>query len=393
MRIAHLADLHLGYRAYNRLAPGGINLRERDVARAFRAAVDKLITLEPQLIVVAGDVFHSVRPSNSAIADAFHHFARLSAKLPDARIVMIAGDHDTPRLVESGSILRLFREIPHIHVVDSGMQVVPYPEFDLNVKAVSHSGMLENPFLKPEGTARHNVLVLHGAHDQETLGVFHDYSGAFFNLSELHPDLWDYVALGHYHEMTKLRDNVYYAGAIEHTSNNLWRESPSKGFVLFDTDTGEADLQELEVRPVIDLKPISSANQHTTDGLNAEIRKRIESIRGGIAEKIVRLVVYDLPREMMRDLDHRFIRDCKAQALHFQLDARRPQTARVVSGERGRYQTLEQELENFVLHQWHPASKETDKTRVLDLARKYLSDAGAAEAAEISAFASETEED
>src|SRR5512146_2729939 len=101
MLIAHLADLHLGYRSYNRMAPGGINLRERDVARALRSAVEKIVALKPQLVVVAGDVVHAVRPSNAAIADAFRQFARLSAGLPSSRIVIIAGDHDTPRSIES----------------------------------------------------------------------------------------------------------------------------------------------------------------------------------------------------------------------------------------------------------------------------------------------------
>ena len=36
MRIAHLADLHLGYRQYHRQNPNGINQREADVANAFR---------------------------------------------------------------------------------------------------------------------------------------------------------------------------------------------------------------------------------------------------------------------------------------------------------------------------------------------------------------------
>src|SRR5690606_5572789 len=67
MLIAHLADLHLGYRAYARLAAGGINARERDVALAFRAALDRIIELRADLVLVAGDVFHTVRPSNAAI--------------------------------------------------------------------------------------------------------------------------------------------------------------------------------------------------------------------------------------------------------------------------------------------------------------------------------------
>ncbi|HUP89845.1 MAG TPA: metallophosphoesterase, partial [Longimicrobiales bacterium] len=217
MLIAHLSDLHLGYRAYNRLAVGGVNVRERDVARAFRNAIDAVIALEPQLIVIAGDIFHTVRPSNSAIADAFHHFARLSAKLSDTQIVLVGGDHDTPRSVESGSILRLFKEIPRVSVVDQGAREIEFSQLGVAVLGVSHSGLLENPLLKPSSDAETNVLVMHGSYDQEVLRTFHDYSGAYFDLSDLNAQSWDYIALGHYHEFAELRPNAFYSGALEHT--------------------------------------------------------------------------------------------------------------------------------------------------------------------------------
>jgi len=387
MLIAHLADLHLGYRAYHRLDRSGINLRERDVARAFRAAVDKVIALEPQLIVVAGDVFHAVRPSNAAIADAFRQFARLSSALPRSRIIIIAGDHDTPRSVESGSILKLFQEIPRVTVMDQEAREVTFEDIDATVMGVPHAAVLGNPSMRPGRPAGTNVLVVHGAHNQETLQTLHDYGGALIDVVDLHGELWDYVALGHYHTATELRRNVWYAGAIERTSKYIWHEAAeAKGFLTFDTVTQSAQLHELETRPVVDLKPIFDANQHSADGLNAEIRKRIDSLRGGIEGKIVRLVILDIPRELLRDVDHKLIRECKAQALHFQLDARRPKIGAVVAGDRNRYQTLEQELENFVLHQWHPSTKEIEKPRVLELARRYLSEAGAVEAAEINAL-------
>src|SRR5512142_3390185 len=97
MLLAHLADLHLGDRAYHRLAPGGLNARERDVALAFSRALDQVIAQGVDLVLVAGDVFHTVRPSNTAIADAFRQFARLAAALPGTPIVAIAGNHDSPR--------------------------------------------------------------------------------------------------------------------------------------------------------------------------------------------------------------------------------------------------------------------------------------------------------
>ena len=43
MILAHLADIHLGFRQYHRLNPHGINQREADVANVFRTAVDGVI--------------------------------------------------------------------------------------------------------------------------------------------------------------------------------------------------------------------------------------------------------------------------------------------------------------------------------------------------------------
>ena len=393
MLIAHLADLHLGYRAYHRLAPGGINIRERDVAQAFRSAVDKLIQLEPQLIVIAGDVFHTVRPSNAAIADAFRQFARLSSALPNTYTVMIAGDHDTPRAVETGNILRLFTEIPRIVVVDQEARMVALPQIAASVFCVPHPAVVENYDYAPDPDSDVNVLTLHGSFSEEELIKLHDYGGHYFDVAALHPERWDYVALGHYHKRTELAPNTFYSGAIERVSNNIWAEADAghqKGFLTFETHSRTSRFHEIETRPVVDLPRIFDANQLSADEINTRMRNLIEGIKGGIEGKIVRLVIQDIPRDHFRELDHRRIREYKAQALHFHLDARRPQTRVVTAGTR-RYQTLEQELENFVLHTWHPATREIDKQKVLELARRYLEQAGAADAAEITALAAESE--
>ncbi|HEY7893502.1 MAG TPA: hypothetical protein VIC24_01245, partial [Gemmatimonadaceae bacterium] len=71
MRLVHLADLHLGFRQYHRLTPDGINQREADVALVFRRAIDKVVALRPEVVLIAGDVFHTVRPMNAAIIEAF----------------------------------------------------------------------------------------------------------------------------------------------------------------------------------------------------------------------------------------------------------------------------------------------------------------------------------
>src|SRR5438132_10853180 len=110
VRLVHLSDLHLGYRQYQRLTPGGVNQREADVATTFRVAIDRIIAIAPEVIVVAGDVFHSVRPTNQAILHAFIQFARLMHSLPNTVVVVVAGNHDTPRSTETGGILQLFSQ-------------------------------------------------------------------------------------------------------------------------------------------------------------------------------------------------------------------------------------------------------------------------------------------
>ena len=101
MRLAHIADPHLGIRQYHRQTPTGINQREADVANAFRAAIDAVIACRPDAVLVAGDLFHAVRPTNAAIVFAFRQFQRLREGLPGVPVILIAGNHDTPRSAET----------------------------------------------------------------------------------------------------------------------------------------------------------------------------------------------------------------------------------------------------------------------------------------------------
>ena len=161
MRLVHLSDLHLGYRQYQRLTPGGVNQREADVATTFRTAIDRIIALDPDLIVIAGDVFHTVRPTNQAILHAFMQFGRLVHARPEAIVILIAGNHDTPRSAETGGILQLFAQIG-LHVIDREARRLSFPDRELSVLAVPDVPGQQRPSLTPDPNARCNVMVLHG---------------------------------------------------------------------------------------------------------------------------------------------------------------------------------------------------------------------------------------
>ena len=423
MILAHLADLHLGYRAYHRLSPGGINARERDVALAFRAALDRVVELGPDLVLVAGDVFHTVRPSNAAIADAFRQFARLSGQLPGVPIVIIAGNHDSPRAVETGSILRLLAEIPGVVVVDQDARAVYLEEIDTSILCLPHNALAsgERIALEPDPDAAVNILMLHGTiaggGAEEKLRYVSEYGGVKVDASEIRPERWDYVALGHYHIATELAPNMWYAGGIERTSTNIWEEaSTAKGFLTFDTESKKATFHPLPSREVVDLPRFSALRAGRGQGvrgdvaggdeggskadgqaspqspgpgagrfmepseIDAKIRALVESIPGGIEGKIVRLVITDVPRDLFRALDHRKIREYKAEALHFHLDARRPEVQRIVGvAAPGRRRTLEEEVRSFLTKHWQRSSREIEVERLVALADRYLAEAAGGE--------------
>ena len=383
MKIAHLADLHLGYRAYHRVTARGVNAREADVSGAFRQAIERVIALAPDLVLVAGDVFHTVRPSNTAIADAFRHFSLLAVSLPGVPIVVIAGNHDSPRSSDTGNILALFREIPGVVIVAEEASRVHLEAIDAAVLCLPHNALAEGSetLLEPDARVRHNVMMLHGTVGgsvaEQKLRYVSEYGGATVHDTQIGPQRWDYVALGHYHIATELAPNMWYAGGIERTSTNIWMEAGGpKGFLLYDTDAGRITFYPLQTREVVDL-PRFSARGMTAAEVDGTIRAAVEEGPQGVAGKIVRQVITDLDRQRVRELDHRRIREWKAEALHFHVDARPPEVRRVsASGAPLRRQTLDEQVENYLLRDWEPNSPMIQRNRLVTLGKQYLQRAG-----------------
>lgn len=382
LRLVHLADLHLGYRQYQRLTPRGINQREADVALSFTRAIDKVIELAPEVVLIAGDVFHQVRPTNSAILHAYIQFARLRAALPQSEVVMIAGNHDTPRSTETGSILRLFAPIG-IHVVEAEPRALDFPELGLSVLAVADN-QYPRPKLVPTAGRKWNVLLLHGE-VEGMLGPFaatHEMATQEIPQEDLHASHWDYIALGHYHVYRRMSPNQFYSGSLDYTSTNSWGERieeemagvPGKGIVEHDLATGTHTFHPLQPsREFVDL-PMVSARGLTTEEVNAKIAAVIEACPGGIDDKVVRLVIRDLPRHITRQLDHKQLREFRRRALHFHLDTRRPEIIRSVGhGAPGRRPSLADFVRDKLRERVVPA--DVDRDALVTLGLRYLKDA------------------
>ena len=381
MKLAHLADLHLGFRQFDRQTPRGGNQREADVAEAFRRAVDDLLVQRPDLIVLAGDIFHSVRPTNPAILFFFQQMQRIRSGLPDTPIVVVAGNHDTPRSVETGTILRLYEALGVEIATDRPRRIV-FPQLDCAVLAVPHQALIQpdRPALRPEPGSAINILVTHG--QQLGLGEQRgtmEYGGAPLQREDIAPAQWDYVALGHYHVAHQVEPNVWYAGSLDYVNPNPWgqlqdeqeRGRTGKGYLLVHLPGAR-----VEVRPVapprrfVELPAIEGAGK-TAKQLDEEIARTVAAAKPPIDDQVVRLLLWNVPRGTARDLDHAALRGYKARALNFQLDVRRPEEHRTVGmGAPGRRQTLPETVREFLGHR--PLDAELDRPTFVRLGVEYV---------------------
>jgi len=386
VKLAHLADLHLGFRQYDRQTPRGGNQREADVADAFRRAVDDLLEQRPNLILVAGDVFHSVRPTNSAILFLFKEVHRLRSGLPDTPIVMIAGNHDTPRSTETGTILRLYEALG-VHVVIEAAQYLTFSKLDCAVLAAPHQALAQpdRPALRPQRGTTFNVLLVHGQLPGlgEQRGTM-EYGGAPVQLEDLAPAQWDYVALGHYHVAREIEKNAWYAGSLEYVAPNPWGQlqdeeeygARGKGYLLVHLPGSRVEFRPVDqTRKHIDLPSIDGKGL-TPNQLDERIAAHVAAAKPAIDGQIVRQLVFDVSRATARDLDHAAIRGYKARALHYQLDLRRPEAHRdeTAGGPFAQRQTLPETVQTFLEHR--PLDADLDRAEFVRLGVDYVARVG-----------------
>ena len=385
MRLVHLSDLHLGFRQYQRLTPGGINQREADVGDTFQRAMMQIAELEPDVIVVGGDVFHTVRPSNPAILRAFRVFSALRDRLPDTPVIMVAGNHDAPRTTETGCILRLFRELG-VHVADSKAELFTFPTRSLAVLAVPDVPGMDRPVLVPPEGFAHTVLLMHG----EVAGMLPahaapvDRAAIEIRTEELHAEQWSYIALGHYHVYREVALRAYYSGSLDYTSSNPWGELkeerenriPGKGFIEHDLQTGAHRFHPVTPsRPLLDLDPIDASDMGAPE-IDSALRARVDSVAGGIDDRVVRAVVRNVPRHIVRELDHAALREYRRRAMHFHLDTRRPEPLRRKSsgeGAPGRRATLPELVQERLQERVLPS--DLDRNTLVTMGLRYLQQA------------------
>ena len=124
----------------------------------------------------------------------------------------------------------------------------------------------------------------------------------------------------------------------------------------------------------VDLPAISGQGLSPAS-LDEAIRDALDNCEEGIDDKIVRLVVRDVPRHILRELDHKALREYKRRALHFHLDTRRPEIVRPERGEGGpgRRASLADTVREKLRSR--PLTENIDREALVELGLHYLREA------------------
>lgn len=318
MRLVHFADTHLGHRYLTKSDAQGRNYREQDIYRAFEDAIEKIIAIEPAVVVHAGDLFDSFHPSTEAMGVALDGFQRLKdAGIPT---LVIAGNHSTPRyrathhvfslLGRHGCVTAVWEE-PHVkRLGDLAITALPHNHGDEAFEEMIRSA-------RPQAEARFNVLVLHaGVESLPRVGA--GEAGAVELDSGLLEDVaeFDYIALGHFHMYQPVRVNACYSGSLERLSFS--DRAKDKVFLEIDLEAGAESpdwirRHPVATRTVLDLEEVDGREENLTEA----VLSRLEGIE--LKGAVLRCPIRQVRQERYRELDNGVINEATADCLHFEL--------------------------------------------------------------------------
>lgn len=334
----------MGYRQFPSIR-NGRNAREQDVEHAWSQVVAGMIAASPDLILIAGDVFHRARVSGYAIEAWLTGLSGLLAGT-DATIHVVNGNHESARTSETRCPNNLAEVLDseRICIYDTA-SVVEDTDYQLTALPFESGGARK--FQIPEKIpGKVNILVIHGAIQAPGINKYYaDEKCPHIDHLARH---FDVIAAGDLHDHTLLENDhgciAAYSGSIEYTSTNFWPED-RKGFVLIDTEERTTQFQPIKTRAVRDLVADDCTDAEALNIYLAALRES-PTVRD-LDEPIVRVVVPGFDRAERAGIDHSIVRAIKAQCLHFQLDIRTVQTGASGKGEASRGRSLRDMADEF----------------------------------------------
>jgi DNA repair exonuclease SbcCD nuclease subunit len=319
-RLVAIADAHLGCAHYHAVNEQGLNQREADFAASWHRALEAALALDPDGVLLLGDLFDNPRPSYRAFREGQRGLRRLAdAGVPTCTI---SGNHDTTRLRESGSPYAVLADsFPRLAFVYRGahepVDLLP----GVRVHAVPHcadAGALKEQIAAAAEarSADHlNLLVTHAAvtvlSRRYTYG---DVNELEIDLSVLDPG-FDRILLGHFHNFSRVAANAWYPGSTDTFSFKdlpQGEEPEVKGLLVLETTSGR-----VRHHPVPGTRPLRT---YRVDAFDLDLGEVYDAVAGlaqpaETQDAVVRLYVNQARPELRRLLDRRAVAEAFPGAL------------------------------------------------------------------------------
>lgn len=305
--IAHLSDLHLGYSAgRKRMSELEYNVRENDGYLAYNRVVDQIIKDgEIDIVIVAGDMFHSPRPKNHTIIEAQNGLRRLAKE--GIKVYLLAGNHDatdiraeipsSQLLHEPGSGIYSYSEPYVLKEVGPGI----YVHFLSHHAYVDQEDTMEGISLKENAV---NILASHGSCYDTNIGEIlrtpNEPREVIIPQSIM--DLpWDYTLLGHIHERgwvgssdkgktdTNNRKQFYNGSLLRRGFSDKWSIN-GRGWTKWTVETEDdkttitPKMYRIPEREQLDMEPIDVKKKKPID-IENEILEQLKAIDKHIEDK------------------------------------------------------------------------------------------------------------
>ena len=357
MKIIHFSDTHLGFSDLEKVDNNGVNQREVDFYKAFSDVIDAILHKKPDYVIHTGDLFHRATPCNRAITFALTQLKRLE-KL-NIPLIIIAGNHSTPRTSTSSPILEALNTLDNVKAVFQQCyeQIVFDDVVFHGLPHINDERIIPDQLdaietnIDPE---KKNVLMMHcsvGAHF-----LMHEFGEWVYpkDREELFEKM-DYVTLGHWHGFGSVgkHPNVFYAGSTERTSSADKRED--KGYVVVElNDTLGIEHHTIPLRRSLSFE--IDAEKYEDDVTSLDLSE--------IKDALVEIRLYNLTASSSIDITNKELDELFKEALHVKVK----REFKMVEGEK-----IEGDIESISLESYfisHIKESVTDEAEQVRLSNK-----------------------
>lgn len=321
MKILHTADWHIGN--YNGPEKNGENLRFLDICHCLDALVEKATAESPDLVIIAGDIFHQAKVwSDRGLKEntTATRYIRMLAKIAPVVIVRGTPNHDSEKQYESlantfdgDRNVRIITEpkVVRLYTGRQGwVQIAGVPGFDRGFYRAKHPGLskeeenevftneLENIIYGLKANCEPNVpsiLVSHftiiGCNMESGQTQFFSQFEPVVYPSTLATAGFDLNCFGHIHRPQHIKEagNTFYSGAV--SALNFNDEGQERGFYIHEINadkTVNSTFHALPTREFVTIRledeEVATINSGDMDYLNSY------ACAGEYKDKIVRVL-------------------------------------------------------------------------------------------------------